>query len=158
MADPVLLDGLRRCGVVSFALSRQPYPSSTSLRRQRLRVAAQASRTSRSRCICSSDVEASRITSCRQACLLFAPLALSPPPCHRWCQALRRRKAACTFHSHRIVEMSGKVVVGTVSSPRRVAQFRRRLYSIVQRADPLILVDRGTVAPQMEPSTVNSDV
>ena len=39
----------RRCGVISYELSRQPYLSSMSLRRLRLRVAAQASRTSHSR-------------------------------------------------------------------------------------------------------------
>ena len=39
--------------------------SSLSLRRLWLRVAAQASRTSHSRCFCSSDVEASCITPCR---------------------------------------------------------------------------------------------
>ena len=54
----------RRCGVISYALSRQPYFSSLSLRRLWLRVAAQASRTSLSRCFCSSDVEASSFTSC----------------------------------------------------------------------------------------------
>ena len=40
----------RRCGVVSDALSRQPSSSSTSLRRLRLGVAAQASGTSHPRC------------------------------------------------------------------------------------------------------------
>ena len=40
----------RRCGVISCVLSRQPHFSSLSLRRLRLRVAAQASRTSHSRC------------------------------------------------------------------------------------------------------------
>ena len=40
----------RRCGVVSDALSRQPSSSSTSLRRLRLGVAAQASGTSLPRC------------------------------------------------------------------------------------------------------------
>ena len=54
----------RRCGVISYALSRQPYLSSLSLRRLWLRVAAQASRTSHSRCFCISDVEASSFTSC----------------------------------------------------------------------------------------------
>ena len=44
----------RRCGVISYALSRRPYCSSMSLRRRRLRVAAQASRTSHSRCFCNS--------------------------------------------------------------------------------------------------------
>ena len=37
--------------------------------------------------------------------------------------------------------------------------FKRRLYSIAQRADPKILrdrVDRGTLAPQMEPEDVYS--
>ena len=45
---------VRRCGVTSYALSRQPYFSSMSLRRLRLRVAAQANRTSQSRCFCNS--------------------------------------------------------------------------------------------------------
>ena len=45
---------VRRCGVISYALSRQPYFTSMSLRRLRLRVAAQASRTSLSRCFCNS--------------------------------------------------------------------------------------------------------
>ena len=47
-----------------YALSRQPFFSSLSLRRLWLRVAAQASRTSHSRCFYSSDVEASSFTSC----------------------------------------------------------------------------------------------
>ena len=55
----------RRCGVISHALSRQPYFPSLSLRRLRLRVAAQASRTSRSDVSATPDVEASRVTSCR---------------------------------------------------------------------------------------------
>ena len=44
----------RRCGVTSCVLSRQPHFSSLSLRRLWLRVAAQASRTSHSRCFCIS--------------------------------------------------------------------------------------------------------
>ena len=73
LPDGLLFSGLfwdfgslyqRRCGVISCALSRQPYFSSLSLRRLWLRVAAQASRTSHSRCFCSSDVEASSFTSC----------------------------------------------------------------------------------------------
>ena len=44
----------RRCGVTSCVLSRQPHFSSLSLRRLRLRVMAQASKTSRSRCFCNS--------------------------------------------------------------------------------------------------------
>ena len=47
MTVPVRPGRVRRCGVSLHALSRQPYPSSTPLRRLRLRVAAQASRTSR---------------------------------------------------------------------------------------------------------------
>ena len=56
-----LPDALRRhfLRAVAAAVS-----SSMSLRRLWLRVAAQASRTSHSRCFCSSDVEASCITSC----------------------------------------------------------------------------------------------
>ena len=46
---------VRRCGVISHALSRQPVLSSVSLRRLRLGVAAQAA---------TPDVEASCITSC----------------------------------------------------------------------------------------------
>ena len=44
----------RRCDVTSCVLSRQPHFSSLSLRRLRLRVAAQASRTSHCRC-CSNS-------------------------------------------------------------------------------------------------------
>ena len=62
----------RRCGVISYALSRQPYFPSLSLRRLRLRVAAQASRTSRSDVSATTDVEASRITSCRGRRVLSA--------------------------------------------------------------------------------------
>ena len=45
---------VRRCGVISYALSRQSYFTSLSLRRLRLRVAAQASRASLFRCFCNS--------------------------------------------------------------------------------------------------------
>ena len=55
----------RRCGVISHALSRQPYFPSLSLRRLRLRVVAQASRTSHCDVSAPPDVEASRIASCR---------------------------------------------------------------------------------------------
>ena len=52
----------RRCGVVSDALSRQPSSSSTSLRRLRLGVAAQASGTSLSDISATPDVAASCFT------------------------------------------------------------------------------------------------
>ena len=52
----------RRCGVVSDALSRQPSSSSTSLRRLRLGVAAQACGTSLSDISASPDVAASCFT------------------------------------------------------------------------------------------------
>ena len=52
----------RRRGVVSYALSRQPSSSSTSLRRLWLGVAAQASGTLLSDVSASPNVEASRIT------------------------------------------------------------------------------------------------
>ena len=55
----------RRRGVIFFLRAvAAAVSSSLSLRRLWLRVAAQASRTSHSRCFCSSDVEASFLTSC----------------------------------------------------------------------------------------------
>ena len=75
----------RRCGVVSDALSRQPSSSSTSLRRLRLGVAAQASGTSLSDVSAIPDVAASRISrrratatstllTCRGAAATSTPL------------------------------------------------------------------------------------
>ena len=63
----------RRCGVVSNALSRQPSSSSTSLRRLRLCVAAQASGSSLSDVSAVPDVTASRISR-RRATATSTPL------------------------------------------------------------------------------------
>ena len=78
----------RRRGVVSFTLSRQPYITSTSLRRLQLGVAAQASGTSLSDVSAFPDVEASQITrrrataistllTCRGAAARSTPLTPS---------------------------------------------------------------------------------
>ena len=79
----------RRCGVVSDALSRQPSSSSTSLRRLRLGVAAQASGTSFSYVSASPDVVLTFLSSILSrfvSPLLIFPTALSGssvevPPC-----------------------------------------------------------------------------
>ena len=79
----------RRCGVVSDALSRQPSSSSTSLRRLRLGVAAQASGTSFSCVSASPDVVLTFLSSILSrfvSPLLIFPTALSGssvevPPC-----------------------------------------------------------------------------
>ena len=86
-----------RCGVISYALLRQPY-----LRPRRCGDLGFVSRQKPAEhhtpdVPAAPDVEASCITSCRGRRVSFFPLSLSHPPCYRWCQALRRRKAACTF-------------------------------------------------------------
>ena len=75
----------RRCGVIPYALSRQPYFTSSSLRRPRLGVTAQASGTSLSDISATPDVAASRISrrratatstllTCRGAAATSTPL------------------------------------------------------------------------------------
>ena len=75
----------RRCGVIRYALSRQPYFTSSSLRRPRLGVTTQASGTSLPDISAIPDVAASRISrrkatatstllTCRGAAAISTPL------------------------------------------------------------------------------------
>ena len=83
---------VRRCCVISYALSRQPNFSSMSLRRLRRCVAAQANRTSHSRCFRNSSRRGGMFhVLSRQACL-FPPSILSRLRCVRFLLERLRRK------------------------------------------------------------------
>ena len=158
----------RRCGVISYALSRQPYfrlchsgdfhfvsrhkptehhtpdvSAAPTLRRHVSRpVAAGVS-------LSLKDVAASQcVCSCGAATLSSHDSSF-------------RSDSSSTSSRGTYDSAQSKVKFGEFSEARRVAQFSWRLYSIAQRADPKILrdrVDRGTLAPQMEPEDVCAQV